>query len=355
MRTSGCFTRRSSRALRLAACIAIVLAARATRTSAQTVRIGDVAIPDANVPVRIMGYGLVVGLDGTGDRAIGSFGARHTVQSVVNLLRNFGVEVPPEVLRTRNVAAVLVTAEASPFLRPGGRFDVSVASIGDAASLRGGVLWSTPLVQDPDSPPVATAQGPLLLSDGQLARGMYTVETTARIPEGGLLLDELPRFATPGSRLLLRQPNIATAMRIADAINASVGEGSARVEDPGAVTLTLADTTGGAAVALGRITELTIDRVSAARVIVDTRDGTVVVGGEVTVGPGVVSHAGLTLTVGATRTDQPVAGEVRIASGASVQDIAGALHAVGAAPGAIAAIFESLHRVGALAAEVTVR
>jgi flagellar P-ring protein precursor FlgI len=321
----------------------------------QQVTIGDVAIADNNVPVRIMGYGLVVGLDGTGDRAIGSFGARHTVQSVVNLLRNFGVEVPPEVLRTRNVAAVLVSAEASPFLRPGGRFDVSVASIGDASSLRGGVLWATPLVHGPDAPPVGTAQGPLLLSEGQIGRGVYTVETTARIPEGGLMLDELPQFATSGSRLLLRQPNIATAMLIADAINAAIGEGSARVDDPGAVTLTLAETPAGEAVAMGQIAALPIDRSPVNRVIVDTRDGTVVVGGDVTVGPGMISHAGLTLTIGATRTDQPVAGEIRVATGASVQDIASALHAVGATPNAIAAIFESLHRVGALAAEVTVR
>jgi flagellar P-ring protein precursor FlgI len=342
-------------ALALASPLAVASGPAPALGQALQVRIGDVAIPDANVPVRIMGYGLVVGLDGTGDRAIGSFGARHTVQSVVNLLRNFGVEVPPEVLRTRNVAAVLVTAEASPYLRAGGRVDVNVASIGDASSLRGGVLWATPLVFGPEEPPVGTAQGPLLLSEGSIARGVYTVETTARIPEGGLLLDELPRFVTTGSRLLLRQPNIGTAMRIADAINAAVGEGTARVEDPGAVVLTLADTTAGTAVALGQIAELTIDRATVARVIVDTRDGTVVVGGEVTVGPGVVSHAGLTLTVGATRTDQPVAGEIRVASGASVQDIAGALHSVGAPPNAIAAIFESLHRVGALAAEVTVR
>lgn len=339
------------------AAIAIVnaLAALPAVAQAPQVRIGDISITESNVPIRILGYGLVVGLDGTGDRAIGSFGARHTVQSVVNLLRNFGVEVPAEVLRTRNVAAVLVTAEASPYLRPGGRFEVHVASVGDAASLRGGVLWSTPLVFDPGSPPIATAQGPVLLSEGQTTRGVYSVETTARIPDGGLILDELPRFITPGSRLLLRQPNIGTAMRIADAINASIGDGTARVDDPGSVTLTLSDTTAGTAVAMGQIADLTVEQVSVAQVLVDTRDGTVVVGGDVTVGPGVVSHAGLTLTVGGTRTDQPVAGEIRVATGASVQDIAAALHAVGAPPSAIASIFESLHSAGALIAEVRVR
>jgi flagellar P-ring protein precursor FlgI len=333
-----------------------MLAGVMSRAHAQQARVGDLTITESNVPVRVVGYGLVVGLDGTGDRAIGGFGARHTVQSVVNLLRNFGVEVPAEVLRTRNVAAVLVTAEASPYLRPGGRFEVQVASVGDAQSLRGGVLWSTPLVYDPGSPPVATAQGPLLLSEGAASRGGYGVETSARIPAGALLLDNLPKAAvTPGSRLLLREPNIGTALKIAEAINTGIAENSARVEDPGAVVLTIADTAGGMAAVMGRIAALRVERDVAAQVLVDTRDGTVVVGGDVTVGPGVVSHGGLTLTVGATRTDAPAAGEVRVAPGASVQDIAAALHAVGAPAPVIAAIFESLHRVGALAAEVKVR
>jgi len=323
---------------------------------AQQVRVGDLTIAESNVPVRLVGYGLVVGLDGTGDRAIGGFGARHTVQSVVNLLRNFGVEVPAEILRTRNVAAVLVTAEASPYLRPGGRIEVQVASMGDATSLRGGVLWATPLVSDPGQPPVATAQGPLLLSEGVAARGGYSVETSARIPDGGLLLAALPATTvTPASRLLLREPNIGTALRIAEAINTEIGANTARVEDPGSIALTVTDTAAGPMAVLGRIADLRIERRTVAQVMVDTRDGTVVVGGEVAVGQGVVSHGGLTLTVGATRTEAPTPGEVRVATGASVQDIAAALHAVGAPPTVIAAIFESLHKVGALAAEVKVR
>jgi flagellar P-ring protein precursor FlgI len=342
--------------LRTGALFLAMLVALTARLQAQQVRVGDLTITESNVPFRLVGYGLVVGLDGTGDRAIGGFGARHTVQSVVNLLRNFGVEVPAEVLRTRNVAAVLVTAEASAYLRPGGRFEVQVASMGDAQSLRGGVLWSTPLVYDPGGPPVATAQGPLMISEGVAARGGYSVETSARIPDGALLLADLPRPAvTPDSRLLLREPNMGNALKIADAINAEIGENTARVEDPGAVVLTVADTAAGMASVLGRIAALRIDREAVAQVLVDTRDGTVVVGGEVTVGPGVVSHGGLTLAVGSTRTEEPTPGEVRVAQGASVQDVAAALHAVGAPAPVIAAIFESLHKVGALAAEVKVR
>src|SRR5690606_22790207 len=169
----------------LLAALAVLLLPRTA--AGQEVRIRDLTLAGGDVPVRLVGYGLVVGLDGTGDRAIGGYGARHTVQSIANLLRNFDIEVPATVLRTRNVAAVLVTAEVSPYLRPGGRFDVHVASLGDAMSLRGGVLWMTPLVPEVGGQPAATAQGPLVLSDGAAPRPVPGTETSARIPDGGLL------------------------------------------------------------------------------------------------------------------------------------------------------------------------
>lgn len=326
---------------------------------AQEVRVGDLTATDADMPIRIVGYGLVTGLDGTGDRAIGSFGARHTVQSIANLLRNFDIEVPPEVLRTRNVAAVLVAAETSSYLRAGGRFDVSVSSVGDAASLRGGVLWMTPLVFEAGGQPVATAQGALLISEGSTGRNTYTVETTARIPAGGLLLGDLPRadFAA-ASRLVLRVPNLGTAIKIAAVINGALGEGAARVEDPGSIQLTLpADAqTAGPAVTLAQIADLRVEPDQRAQLIVDARDGTVIAGGNMVVGPAVVSHGGLTLTVGASdAAAPPAAGEVRVAPGATVQDVAASLHAVGAPAETIAAVFDALRAVGALTAEVTIR
>ena len=134
----------------------------APAVAANAARIGDLTVHHGDVPRRLVGYGLVVGLDGTGDRSFGGLhDATPTVRSVVNLLRRFSIEVPPERLRLRNVAAVLVTAEVSPYLRAGGRFEVQVSALGDATSLRGGVLWITPLVTDPNQPPAATAQGPL--------------------------------------------------------------------------------------------------------------------------------------------------------------------------------------------------
>lgn len=333
----------------------VLLACSAGRGEGQEVRVRDLTLGDAVVPVRLMGYGLVVGLDGTGDRATGGRGSGQTVHSVANLLRRFDVEVPAELLRTRNVAAVLVTAEVSPYLRSGGRFPVHVASLGDARSLRGGVLWMTPLVMEAGGEPVASAQGAMLISDGGSARGSYTVETTARSPEGGVLEADLPRPAFAAqSRLVLREPDLGTALRIAEAINREVGAGTARVEDPGAVALTPPGDD--RAVLLARIGELRVRPDRPSRVVIDGRDGTVVAGGEVRVGPATVSHGAVTLAIGAPPEGGPGGpGEVRVPEGTSVREVASALHAVRAPPAEIAAVFESLRAVGAIGAEVVVR
>ncbi len=353
----------STRLLACALPAALALLLQPATARAQDVRIRDVAIAERDVPVRLVGYGLVVGLDGTGDRAIGGYGARHTVQSVANLLRNFDIEVPATMLRTRNVAAVLVTAEVSPYLRPGGRFDVQVASLGDAVSLRGGVLWMTPLVPDVGGPAAATAQGALVLSDGIAARPVPGTETSARIPDGGLLELELPRPAFANtSRLVLRDPDIGTALRIAAAIDAEFGEGTAQVEDPGAVALH-APAQSSFPVFLARVGELRITPERRPQIIIDARDGTVVAGGDLRVGGAVVSHAGMTLTIGGGQAGPyldgvdggAVPGGIRLDAGATVQEVAAALHAVGAVPQEIAAIFESLHRIGALATTVVSR
>jgi flagellar P-ring protein precursor FlgI len=289
----------------------------------QQSRIRDLTVAEQDIPVRLMGYGLVTGLDGTGDRVIGGFSSGHTVRSIANVLRRFGVEVPENILRTRNVAAVLVTAEVSPYLRPGGRMPIHVSSVGDAVSLRGGVLWLTPLVADPGGEPVGSAQGALLVSEAtEFASSGYQVETTARIPEGGLLEQALgsPDFAST-SVLYLRRPDLGTAARIAQAINGALGAGSAAVEDPGAVTLALQGDAGGG----------------------------------IQVGEAVVSHGSMTLAIGGAPGAPGAVGDLRVPEGTSVQEVAAALHAVAAPPRAIAAVFESLKEVGAISAEVTIR
>ncbi|MDB4917746.1 MAG: Flagellar P-ring protein [Gemmatimonadetes bacterium] len=343
------------------------------RADAQEARIRDLTVEDRAVPIRLMGYGLVVGLDNTGDRVSGGKQGGMTVTSVVNLLRRFDIEVPTEVMRMRNVAAVLVTAEVSPYLRPGGKFDVNVASVGDAKSLRGGVLWMTPLLSDVGGKPMGSAQGAVLTTSGSgggTVRMSYTAENAARIPTGGLLEADLPKtqFAS-ASRLLLREPDIGTASRIAAAINKDLGDNSAKVEDPGSIELTLKpDDKQDRAALFTRIRDLRVRADRPSRLVIDARDGTIVAGGDITVNEAIVSHGGFTLAVGA----QPVAdstarpdsnavaerqipGNLSVAPGTQVSRVAAALHAMRAPAADIAAIFEALRSVGALSAEVVVR
>jgi len=325
--------------------------------AASRARVRDLAIHDGDVPRRLMGYGLVVGLDGTGDRSLGGVGSPSaTVSSVVNLLRRFDLVVPPEYLRLRNVAATLVTAEISPYLRAGGRFDVQVSALGDATSLEGGVLWMTPLTTDADQPPSATAQGPLMVaSSGKSFSLLARRNNSARIPDGGVLEVDGPPLAGDSPRLLLREPDRTTARRIAEAINAALGEGTATVEDPGAILLRAAN--GGSTLDfLAAVDTIAVAVEAPARIVIYAKDGTVVAGGEIRVGPAIIHHHGIALQVGGdTASGSPAPGLVRAASESLVQDVAAGLHAAGATPEEIAAIFEALRAAGALRADVEMR
>jgi flagellar P-ring protein FlgI len=344
------------------ALISVALMMSASVMSGQS-RIRDLVLADGAAPVRVVGYGLVAGLDGTGDRGMGGSQGGQTVQSIVNLLRRFDITVPANVLRTRNVAAVLVTAEVSAYLRPGGRFDVQVSSIGDAPSLRGGVLYMTPLIAEVGGTPMATAQGGVVLSEGSDRNGARSygtrVETSGRVPGGGAVETELPRtsYAATSGALLLREPDITVASRIAVVIDSALGAGTARVDDPGSVTLTLKDSAGSArSAAIAKLRELPIRIARGAKVVIDGRDGTVVAGGDVKVGEAVVTHGQITLSIGGGADSSAVAtGEVRLLAGISVQRIASALHGVRSSPQEIAAIFSALREVGAISAEVVIR
>jgi flagellar P-ring protein precursor FlgI len=308
---------------------------------------------------------LVVGLDGTGDRSFGTLNAATmTVRSVVNLLRRFNVEVPPEQLRLRNVAAVLVTAELSPFLRAGGRFEVQVAALGDAISLRGGVLWMTPLVSDPNQPPLGTAQGPLVVPTDGTGRISARQGNAGRIADGGILEIDQPAVTLAGDpRLALRQPDLRMATRIATAISAAFGPGTARADDPGSVVLNPgAGRADSLSTWLAAVDTLPVPFVDAARIVIDARDGTIVVGGDIRIGPATVSHRGITVQVGGgegdstrLRADSGAAGLVSAPPGSRVHALVAGLHAAGARPNEVAAIFEALRAAGAVRAEVIVR
>lgn len=337
-----------------------LLATSASTASAQGARVRDLTTNAGELPVRLVGYGLVVGLDGTGDRVFGGQQGSMTVRSVANLLRNLGIDVPARVIRTRNAAAVLVTAEASRYTREGGRFDVSVASLGDATSLRGGQLWQTPLMASVGGAPLAVAQGNVLMPDVS-QNGRYMVETSAVLTDAAVALASYSNGAGgPPSHLLLRDPDLAVARAVAETINQSLGEGVATVEDPGAVALNLPqDDPLGALVAMGG---LEVAATARARVVVDAASGAVAAGGDITVGAAVVSHDWLTLSIAPPGTPTPAGGAeslppgaVRAEPGIQVQSLAEALHSVGASAEVIGSVFRSLRSVGALHAEVVVR
>jgi len=350
--------------------------ARALR--AQEQRIADLTIEGSAVPQRLVGYGLVVGLDGTGDRSMITREGGMTVQAVVNLLRRFDLSVPPEMLRTANVAVVLVTAEVSPYLRPGGRFVTHVSALGDARSLRGGVLWVTPLVAGPNGPAFATAQGSLMIDDASATDGGVTsVRWRSRsasqvnhavIPDGGVLEAELPRPTVAlASKLWLKEPDLATAQRIAAAINSALGAGKAKVEDPGAIALDLAGTTDEKAEAIGKVRDLRIRPSQRNAIFLDARSGLVVAGGDAAVGAAVVRQGRIQLSIigpapataaagrdSAAATPEPGIA-LRLPVGTSVLEVTAALRAVDAQPSDVSAILLALRQIGALTVEVVVR
>lgn len=360
---------------------------RAHPLHAQELRIADLTIEGSAVPQRLVGYGLVVGLDGTGDRSMSTRDGGMTVQAVVNLLRRFDLSVPPEMLRTANVAVVLVTAEVSPYLRPGGRFVTHVAALGDARSLRGGVLWVTPLVAGPNGPAFATAQGSLMIDDAAATDGgATTVRWRSRsasqvnhavIPDGGVLEVDLPRPTVAlASKLWLKEPDLATAQRIAAAINSALGAGKAKVEDPGAITLDLAGTTDEKAEAIGKVRDLRIRPTQRNAIFLDARSGLVVAGGDAAVGAAVVrqgriqlsitgpASTGMSAAAGAAPRDSSAPGtalatdpgiSLRLPVGTSVLEVTAALRAVDAQPSDVSAILLALRQVGALTVDVVVR
>jgi flagellar P-ring protein precursor FlgI len=320
-------------------------------------RIRDLASRPGDVPRRLVGYGLVTGLDGSGDRSYGGpNAATPSVRSVINLLRRFQIEVPPDRMRLRNVAAVLVTAEVSPYLRTGGRFEVQVSALGDATSLRGGVLWMTPLVTDPNQPPVATAQGPVYVASDDDTRAVYVRGGNAgRIPQGGVLEVDPPPVPAPALRLQLREPDLGAAQQVARAIRTAYGDSAARIEDPGAVALNPpAGSTETVNEFLAAVDTLWVETTMPSRVVIDRRDGTVVAGGDVRIGNAVVRHRGITLEIGGAGAP-PSTGMVRVDREASVEDVAAGLHAAGADSSDLVAIFEALQAAGALRAQVVVR
>jgi flagellar P-ring protein precursor FlgI len=350
--------------------------------SARAERVKDLAAVAGVRPNQLVGYGIVVGLDGSGDQ---TSQAPFTVRSILNMLARFGVTLPANVNpQLKNVAAVTVHADLPPFAKPGQRIDVTVSSIGNAKSLRGGSLIMTPLL-GADGEVYAMAQGNLVVSgfgvegrDG--SRIALNVPSAGRVPGGATVEREVPSdFASaPRVTLNLNTPDFGVATRVAERINALLGPGTAVTDDPVSVHVQApADPTQRIAF-VAQLQELEVDPGEGpARVIVNSRTGTVVIGSNVRVLPAAVAHGSLSVTIterfdtsqpeifarrGETvvtpRTDIDVsegAGRMfKFDAGVNLDEIVRAVNQVGAAPGDLVAILQALREAGALRAELIV-
>jgi flagellar P-ring protein precursor FlgI len=326
----------------------------------------------------LLGYGLVVGLRGTGDRQQTIF----STQTLSNVLEKMGVSVPPATLRVNNVAAVLVTATLPPYAVPGSRIDVVVNSIGDAGSLQGGTLLLTPLKAS-TGVVFAAAQGPVSTGGFAAGRGGADVQvnhpTVGRIPGGALVERPAPTEAPDagGVSLLLRQPDFTTAARVAEAVNQRFEGAVARAENAGLVRVAVPVAFRGRPVefiAALEPVEVRSDR--PARVVLNERTGTVVIGKDVRIAPVAVLHGNLTIqivtafevshpgplspgqTVVAPQTSvtarEEKARHVLLRDGVSVEELIRSLVAIGSTPRDVIAIMQSIARAGALEAELEV-
>lgn len=366
--------------IRLAAVILILLLVAG---QAFAERVKDIAVVAGVRSNQLVGYGLIVGLDGTGDQTSQT---PFTVQSIKNMLAQFGITVPPNVNpQLKNVAAVSVHAELPPFTKPGQTIDVTVASIGNAKSLRGGSLLMAPL-RGADGNVYAIAQGNLIVSGfgGSGADGSkvtVNIPSAGRIPNGATVERIVPSdFSTREDIILnLHSPDFTTSHRLAEGINESLGPGTAQSIDAVSVRVRAPASMHQRTSFLAHLENLEIQPSSAsAKVIINSRTGTVVIGSEVRVTPAAVSHGSLVVTISERPfASQPIApfsdaGETVVlpdstvevieeeskmflfAPGTNLNEIIEAVNRVGAAPGDLVAILEALKQAGSLRAELIV-
>lgn len=341
-------------------------------------RVKDLAAVAGVRDNQLVGYGIVVGLSGTGDKT------PFTVQSVKNMLSQFGVTIPPGTnLTLKNAAAVTISATLPPFAKRGQNIDVTVSSIGDAKSLRGGTLLMSPL-KGADGRVYAIAQGNLVV--GGLAVGgadgssiTVNVPSVGRIPNGASVEREVVSPFAQGDvvTLNLHTQDFTTANRLAESINLSVGPGTARALDGSSVQVNAPRDVAQRVAFVSYLENLEVKPGDApARVIVNSRTGTVVIGSHVRVMPAAVSHGSLTVTITEDiQVSQPAplsGGETQVTPqtnidvaqgdgrmfmfdpGVTLNDIVVAVNRVGAAPGDLVAILEALKQAGALRAELVI-
>lgn len=345
------------------------------------IRIKDLVEFDGVRGNDLVGYGLVVGLNGTGD---GIRNAPFTEEIMTNILERLGVNITGEQFRPKNVAAVFVTANLPAFARTGGRIDVTVSAIGDAKSLLGGTLIMTPL-NAADGKIYAVSQGTIIAggasAEGAASSVVQGVPTSGVIPSGAYVEREID-FDFGGLsqiRLALRSPDFTTAVRIERAINKSFGRVVARMLDAGTVQLDIKATRqDSAAHAISKIENVMVEPQRKARVVVDQRSGTIVMGDDVRISRVAVSQGNLTLRIeeqpivvqpnpfaagqsvvvprtSASIQEEPGIGLAEIPEGTSLSEVIAGLNALGVSPRDMIDILKSVKAAGALHAEFVVR
>jgi flagellar P-ring protein precursor FlgI len=353
----------------------------ATSVCATEVRIKDLVEFDGVRGNDLIGYGLVVGLNGSGD---GIRNAPFTEEIMSNILERLGVNVTGEQFRPRNVAAVLVTAELPPFARAGSRIDLTVSAIGDASSLLGGTLVMTPL-NAADGLIYAVGQGTVIAGgasvEGDGASVVQGVPTSGSVPAGARVEREVPfDFSSLREiRMALRSPDFTTAARIENTVNSAFGRRVATMTDPGTVVVKVAATgTTSPAHALSAIESLLVEPEQRARVVVDQRSGTIVMGEDVRISRVAVSQGNLTLRIEETpfvvqpnpfaegetivvpRTqadiiEEPGVGMAEVPDGTTLSEVVAGLNALGVSPRDMIDILKTIKAAGALHAEFVVR
>ena len=367
--------------VRLRRAVAFALLLAATQPPVLAARIKDIARFEGVRGNQLVGYGLVVGLNGSGDGSQSAF----TPQSLANMLRRLGIVVDPDKVRVKNVAAAMVTADVPPFSRAGRTLDVTVSSIGDAKSISGGTLLMTPL-RGPDGVVYASAQGQVSVGGAfSASAGGATAQrnhpTAGRIPSGAYLEKDVvfSLASKDRMRLLINDPDFTTAARIEQALNRTLGEGTAKAEDSGGVLVRLPqDRPDGAVEFLAMVEDVAVEPDSPARLVFNEKTGTVVMGADLKISRVAISHGNLSVQVETevnvsqpepfSKTGQTVVTEqptihareeparvLVLDRGASIGDLVNDLNKIGATARDMMAIFQAIRAAGALQAEIIVQ
>lgn len=347
-------------------------------SGAVPVRVKELAAVEGVRDNQLIGYGLVVGLNGTGDKRQTFFSA----QTLANMLERMGVQVNPTAILVRNTAAVMVTANLPAFAQPGARLDVQVAAIGDATNLQGGLLVLTPL-RSAGGQVFAVAQGSVVTGGFVAGRGAgnsMTVNhpTAGRIPNGAIIEQAAPSVMPAGElRLQLHHADFTTASRMAEAINQRFGAEIARCESAGALHLTVPETFQGRTVQfLAAVEAVTIESDRRARIVINERTGTIALGKEVRIRPVAILHGNLSVEIQTTfNVSQPnplaqgqtqvtpeinvgvreeAARHILLHEGATVEELVKALTAIGSTARDVIVVLQNLKAAGAIEADLEV-